>query len=308
MPLALGDVRSDRLRVVVERRGGTPNLLAEPDLDAAETSFSRYLRAVAAGNRSLVGIPAFVMTGFRQRCIITTQPSPLRELAQLGGCRIGLTGWADSGNIWTRALLRREGVEIPDVQWLVGPLTAQHPVEDRIGPGGAPTNVAHTPAGRSLVEMLLTGDLDAVMTLFMPPGFHGLNSALRPLLTDFSIREVEYFRSVGFVPGMHLITVRSAMTDRHPWVGSDLLELLRASKSQWVSDRAKLVDAGPWAISEVDRTVKTFGTADWMAYGENESASMVAAFCKEMQEQGILSYAVDPSLVFQEYRRLAGAM
>ena len=30
---------------------------------------------------------------------------------------IGIAGWQDSGNTWTRALLRREGVEIEDARW-----------------------------------------------------------------------------------------------------------------------------------------------------------------------------------------------
>ncbi|MBP8232855.1 MAG: hypothetical protein KAY22_11170 [Rhizorhabdus sp.] len=128
-PLLLGDIRSERIDLVIDRVTA-PNLphAGQSDLyDAAEASFSRYVQIRAAGDLSLVGIPNFILRGFRHRCVITLSGSPLEALAQLKGMRIGLTGWQDSGNSWTRAAVRREGVQIEDAAWFVGRLYPHGP-------------------------------------------------------------------------------------------------------------------------------------------------------------------------------------
>jgi hypothetical protein len=51
--------------------------------DAAEISFSRYTQLRHDGDDSVVGIPNFIMRGFRHRCIITTKDSAIRTLATL---------------------------------------------------------------------------------------------------------------------------------------------------------------------------------------------------------------------------------
>ena len=63
------------------------------------------------------------MRGFRHRCIITSRASPVARLEELKGGRIGVTGWQDSGNNWTRAALAQAGVVIEDVRWYAGRLT-----------------------------------------------------------------------------------------------------------------------------------------------------------------------------------------
>ena len=90
----------------------TPNLWSSADLDGGETSFSRYVRARAAGDDRVIALPLFLMRGFRHRCIIVRRDIDRRDAADLKGARIGLTGWPDSGNTWTRAILREAGVGV----------------------------------------------------------------------------------------------------------------------------------------------------------------------------------------------------
>ncbi len=106
-PLALGDIQPQGFRLVIDRVGTlVDNLASSEHYEGGEVSFSRYAQARARGDDSLLGLPHFLMRGFRQRCIITTTTSPLTTPAQLKGKRIGVTGWQDSGNTWTRTVLR----------------------------------------------------------------------------------------------------------------------------------------------------------------------------------------------------------
>jgi 4,5-dihydroxyphthalate decarboxylase len=313
VPLALREIGGPP--VEVSRRAVTPDLLAEPALDAAETSFSRYARARAAGDDRLVGIPAFVMSGFRHRCILVRAGSELTAPEQLSGARIGLTGWPDSGNTWTRAILRRAGVDLSGVTWTVAPLTADAPAGDRLGGLVPPPNVHVAGPGESLVGGLLDGTFDAVMTPFMPPGVHSAGApgaaatgalpagGIRPLFPDYRAAEIAYHREVGYLPGIHLLTVRREVVAARPTVLADLAGALAASKRAWWASARKLADASPWALAEVDATERLLG-ADWMPYGLAANARMIADFCAELHAQHLVATPIDPASLFPEYADL----
>lgn len=293
LPLALGDVAVQGADLRLSRRDATPNLWAETELLGGETSFSAYLHQRARGDDSITGLPVFLMQGFRHRCIISRSDGPT-ALEQLKGGRIGLTGWPDSGNVWTRAIFRRAGVEVADASWFVGPLTSEHPHHDRIGPLGAPANVQATAEGTSLVSLLRSGRLDAVLTPFMPPGFHEPGSGLRALLPDVRSAEVEYFAQVGYVPGIHLLGVRTSALHEDPTLGARLVAAFDASKQLAASRHEKLADVTPWLLDELQFTSRAIGT-NWMPSGREENRTMIQDFVDEHREQGLLTGAA-PSI------------
>ncbi|HEV7951589.1 MAG TPA: ABC transporter substrate-binding protein [Glaciihabitans sp.] len=297
LPLALGDIDTLGVDIDLDRRDITPNLWASPDLDIAESSFSQYLLKRAAGDDSVTALPVFVMSGFRQRCIITRTDSDITSLDQLRGATVGLTGWPDSGNTWTRALLRREGVGLDEVTWRVGPLTDAHPVTDRIGPFGAPSNVAHTDNDGTLTAQLLDGTLDAVMTPFMPPGFYAPNSPYRPLFRNTAAVEADYYREVGYVPGIHLVGVKTALLDADPTLAQKLVNILEASKRLAAERHTKLQDVLPWLNDAVQETEAVFGD-DWLRYGSSAATNMFDDFAAEHLAQGSLDRHVQYSDVF----------
>jgi 4,5-dihydroxyphthalate decarboxylase len=297
-PLLTGAVRPRDFDLDLSPRDVTPNVLAEPDIDGGETSFSRYALARARGDDRLVGLPIFVMRGFRHRCILVRRDAELTDPAQLAGRRIGLTGWPDSGNTWTRAILREADVDLGSVEWFVGPLTAREP--GRRPPASAPGNVHEVATGDSLVAALVESRLDAVLTPFMPPGFHEPGSPLRHLLTDYRDREIDYFARHGFVPGIHLLTLKRAVVSQHPWLPAALAELFDASKLRWHGRRRLLADTTPWLLAEFDLLATTLAS-DWMPYGVVENAAMAAAFCTELYAQGITPAPIDPEVLFADF-------
>ena len=69
---------------------------------------------------------------------------------------------------------------------------------------------------RPLVDLLRSGELEAVFTPFMPDGFFDADSDLRQLLPQCRRDEVAYFRDVGYVPGMHLLGIKPDILRAHP--------------------------------------------------------------------------------------------
>lgn len=287
LPIALGDLpRYTDYRL--ERREITPDLWSEPELNGGETSFSRYIRARAAGDFSVTALPVFIMRGFRHRCIITRKDSPLETAADLRGKRIGVTGWADTGNTWTRAVLRRENVEVADAEWRVGRLTASHPVQDRIGNIAVPDNVRTCENEEPMVDMLLRGALDAVMTPFMPPGFNDADSPLRTLFRNSRESEAHYYAEIGYIPGIHVLAVQSHLLADRPARAQELVDLFEDSRVLSDQRRSKLQDVTPWQNEALAESIQTFGT-DWMASGWDRNKTMINDLQTEMIAQGLLA-------------------
>ncbi|KQQ46135.1 nitrate ABC transporter substrate-binding protein [Rhizobium sp. Leaf311] len=297
-PLVLGDVSSPRLKVVVDRVGTLiSNVGTDSVFDAAEMSFSRYAQMRHDGDETVVGVPNFIMRGFRHRCIITAKDSLVRQLSDLAGKKIGVTGWRDSGNTWTRAALRREGVGVEDAMWYAGRLTKDHPITDRLDGFGRPGRIEAVPGERPMVDLLLEGGLDAVFTPFMPKGFFDKDSALRQVLDDYRSAEVDYFNDVGYVPGMHLIGFKAGVVHEHPWIMDELSDLLDASQSMWLEKREKYADTTPWMIDELRRCAADLSPS-WNLNGLAANEKMIGDFARELHEQKILPRLLSPADLF----------
>lgn len=298
VPLALGDVTSSDFDLQVDRVNTLPDdLSSDPRYDAGEISFSRYALQRARGESPITALPHFLMRGFRHRCIITTADSPLTDVSQLAGKRIGLAGWQDSGNTWTRAILRRAGVDIEDAYWLLGRLTTDHPIIDRLGGYGRPGRVEAITGEGALMDMLDAGELDAVFTPFMPPRFFEKGSRFRQLVPDFRQAETDYFHDVGYVPGIHLLGIKPAVVQEHPWLPQALSELLDESTRVWLEKRAKYADTTPWIIDEIRQVTQAL-PATWNDNGFQANARMIADFGIELAAQNLTTRQLTPADLF----------
>lgn len=288
-PLLLEDITSRHLDLKITRVGTLiPDLASSDEFDAAELSFSRYASLMAANNREIVGIPCFIMRGFRHRCIITTEESPLEHLSQLRGKRIGVTGWRDSGNTWTRAALQLEGVGVEDAFWLAGRLTSEHPIVDRLDGFGRPGRIESDPAERPMMDMLRSGDLDAIFTPFMPNGYFGRGSGFRQLARDFRAVESAYYDQVGYVPAHHLIGIKTELARQHPWVLEELARLIDESQIMWTAKRRKYAETSPWVLEELIYAARRLDPG-WNDSGLELNRRMIEDFGAALHSQGILA-------------------
>lgn len=297
-PLLLGEVRSERFDVQITRVGTLlPSVEGQHAFDGAELSFSGYVRRRARGNRGEYGVPYFLMRGFRHRCILVRQDATLGRIADLAGRRIGVTGWPDSGNSWTRALLRREGVDLEQVSWYAGRLTDAHPVVDRLSGFGRPGWLEAAPDERSLMSLLADGFLDAVFTPFLPAGFYDSGSAFRHLLSDYRTHELTYYREVGYVPGMHLLVLSPDIVSRHPDLPAELCCLLARAKALWLAKRFKYADTTPWVLDDFATIARNL-RPEWDDGGVEINRTMIADFLAELHVQNILAEPMDVSDIF----------
>ncbi|MDD7442119.1 MAG: nitrate ABC transporter substrate-binding protein, partial [Sutterellaceae bacterium] len=164
-PILLGDVSSQKIDLQLTRvMSLIDNVAEDPECEAAEMSLSRYaMRRNEGRDQNLVGIPFFIMRGFRNRCILTLKDSPLKTLGDLKGVRMGISGWQDSGNTWTRALLLEAGVPVESIRWTLSRMTSADKIDMNRGRQFWDNRVVfHDPDETPLVDLLRAGKIDAI--------------------------------------------------------------------------------------------------------------------------------------------------
>jgi 4,5-dihydroxyphthalate decarboxylase len=257
---------------------------------------------VAAGDRSLVGLPAFVMREFRHRCLFVRRGSGLTDVSRLAGRRLGVDAWAATGNVWTRALLREAGVPLDGIRWTVGPVNRGDPP---VTAEGLPAHVAVAEPGRALGEMVAAGDLDAMMAPWPPKEFDAAEGPLARLYADYRTAEREYYRRTRIFPGQHLVVLRRPVVDRDPWVVPRLYDALVRARERSEANHRVLHESSPWVLADLEDQTALMG-ADFRPYGyrDRENRTMVAAFCAEQLAQGLIAAPLDPDTLFADFLAL----
>lgn len=299
-PILLGDIKSDLIDLKIERVETLVTNLAMIDhYEGAETSFSRYTSARALQDHRLVGVPNFLMRGFRHRCLITRKDSRITSFADLKGAKIGVTGWRDSGNSWTRTALFHAGIDVDDAYWYAGRLTAAHPIVDRLDGFGKVGRIEAVPDEKPMVELLEKGWLDAVMTPFMPSGFFTNQTPFRQLLSDFRKIEQAYYKDVGYVPGIHILAFKKAFFDKNRDAVQEVGRMLDESRNLWRNKRQKYAETTPWILVDLEYSAYHL-KPDWDASGLEQNYRMIGDFASELYRQRILPHKITAEEIFPE--------
>lgn len=271
----------------------------DPSVDIGEVSFSQYLRNLANGDDTFIGLPVFLARGFEHRNFYVLHGGESCRLEDLKGKRVGVDRWSTTGSMWGRAAIRERGVEIERILWRVGS------VDDASAPlprEALPPFAQFIAPGETLSNMLLNGKLDAVQSSRPPATFRDANSPIVRLLQDYRNAERDYYARTGVYPGHHILRIRKALCERHPWAVKNLYEAMVQSRRIWLESRKDLVDVTPWLEADIEEATALFGE-DWAPYGLEANAEMLQAFCDEEFAQGLVSKAINSNILFSTFEK-----
>jgi 4,5-dihydroxyphthalate decarboxylase len=256
--------------------------------DVSELSFGKYISLTSQGDAPMVAIPVFPSRVHRHSAIYVRAGAGIKSARDLENRTVGIPEWAQTAGVYARGILAEQyGVDLAKIRWL------QAGVNE---PGRAEKVELKLPAGisyeacpdTSLSAMLASGAVDAVISARAPRGFTPGGGVVR-LFPDYRAEEERFFRTTGIFPVMHLITMRRAVLERHPWTAMNLFKMFDEAKRRCFALLRDLTCARvplPWAAAVVDEIAEQFGP-DPYPYGIEESRPTLEAFCRYAHDQGV---------------------
>jgi 4,5-dihydroxyphthalate decarboxylase len=200
-------------------------ILYHYEFDASEMSFSSYIIARTAG-KPLLAIPIFPARAFRHSYIFINTKSGIKEPKDLAGKRVALKEFQKTAAVWLRGILTRDyGVAVDTIHWLEW--ARRRSMELKIP---SRYDVNRLPAGSSADQLLINGDIDALICTSLFPSFVGGHPNIRRLFKNYQEVEVAYFKRTGIFPIMHTVVMREELWRACPWIAPSLFKAFQESK------------------------------------------------------------------------------
>jgi 4,5-dihydroxyphthalate decarboxylase len=259
------------------------------DFDIAELSMAKYVSMISQGDDSLVALPVFPSRVPRHSAIYVRRDGPVKTPADLKGRRVGVPEWAQTAGVYARGLLMHEfGIDLASIEWFqAGEDQAgrREKVELKLPRG---VEVRPVP-DKSLGEMLVTGELDAILAAQPPRPYLDRHPNIARMFEEFLELEYRYIEKIGIIPIMHTVAVRKEVLDRHLWVAVNLFNALEKAKRRSV-ERALYggMTYFPilWCFEYARRSRSLFGD-DYWPYGVDGNRRTLEAFLQYAHEQGV---------------------
>jgi 4,5-dihydroxyphthalate decarboxylase len=265
----------------------------------SELSMAKYVALRAAGDTSLTAIPVFPSRACRHSSIFVRRGGPF-DPKELAGGRIGVPEWAQTASVYTRALLQHEwGIDLRDIAWYQAGVNTpgrKEKVQLQLPEGVSVTAVPD----RSLDEMLLAGDLDAVLSAHPPASFERADGGIVRMFGDYVPLEREYVARTGIFPIMHITVIRSDVMETAPWVAVNLLTAFEEAKRRSIGRLSEMTASRvplPWIPAMVEDMRSLLGPDPW-PYGLDANRVTLESFTRWAHEQGVASRLLRPEELF----------
>lgn len=263
------------------------------EFQVGEMSFSTYIVRTSRGENPFVAIPVFPSRAFRHNAIYVNKHAGLSQPRDLRGRKVGVPEYQMTAALWARGMLQHEyDVHPRDIEWVTGGLQdpGRRPLVAVDVPGVSITHRDDT----TLDQLLVAGEIDAIIAPQMPPSFRAGHPDVGRLFPNHREVEAAYFRKTRLFPIMHTVVLRREFFDENPWVAVSLFQAFVAAKSACLLSLAveePLPVSLPWIYEEVTRIQDLMGTDFW-PYGIEENRTVIEAACSYAHEQGLTSRLV----------------
>ena len=200
---------------------GFKAMVRENKFDAGELAIVTYLQAKAYG-KPYVLLPAPISGRFQHHCAGFNIDFGHLDPKDIEGKRVGVRSYAQTTGLWIRGILRHEyGVDLDKVTWMT--LIDGHLAEYK-----DPENCIRLPAGASIPDMMMKGELTAALLGEDMPK----DERVRTLVPDAHNAAKAWFAREGVVPINHMFAVHQDLTKRRPDIVRDIYRMLVDSRAQ----------------------------------------------------------------------------
>jgi 4,5-dihydroxyphthalate decarboxylase len=232
-PLKDGTITSDRISFEFVEFNPLPNafraMVRGDKLDVCEMALTTYLLALEFG-KALAALPIPLWRRLHHGNLVCRADASIRSPKDLKGLKVGVRAYSQTTGVWIRGILKSQyDVDLDSITWVT--------MEDaHVAEYCDPRNAVRNVKSQTLRELLLTGELAAIM------GERNVDPAdVRPVIADSRAAGEEWSRRTGVFPVNHILSVRSALLRQYPWLAAELMRMF---------DEARVAGAPGTAASE----------------------------------------------------------
>ena len=285
-PIIDGSVKPEGLKLKINT-GWIGDFCTRPvyeDYDAAEMSLSWYVAAHGRGE-PCIALPVFPLRMAVLGYVFCRADAPYTHPSQLVGKRIASTGYRYTVNLWLRGMLKDHyGLAPEQVSWFT--TVKDEGAGYRIPAGIDVTVVTDKTPG----EMLIAGDVDAVIGPEAPDEFLKGDPRIRRLFADARAEQAAYFKKTGIYPITHTVVMKKSLAEEKPWVAESLFHAFRDAQracTDYYYKNAKHVSF-PSALFFMEEERRDYGPEPWVN-GFAPTRHVIETFVRYAHEQGYIA-------------------
>jgi 4,5-dihydroxyphthalate decarboxylase len=193
---------------------GFKPMVREQAFDVSEMAIVTYLMAKSFG-KPMVLLPAVVMARFQHGFALYNAKRGTLTPTDLNNKRVGIRSFTTTTGAWLRGILANDyGVDLNSIAWVT--FEDAHVAEFR-------DTTRRAPKGKQIVQMLIDGELDAVL------GEKSDHPDLRPLFANVEQEEKSWFAKHNVMPINHMVVVSEQLSRDHPAAVREVFRLLQES-------------------------------------------------------------------------------
>src|SRR5438132_366063 len=206
---------------------GFKPMVREHAFDVSEMAIVTYLMAKSF-DKPMVLLPDVVVARFQHgHALYNARRSTLKP-SELNGKRVGIRSFTTTTGAWLRGILANDhGVDLNAIDWVT--FEDAHVAEFR-------DTTKRAPGGKQIIQMLLDGELDAVL------GEKSEHADLKPLFADVAAEEKAWFARHKVAPINHMVVVSRSLCEKNPDTVREVHRL--------IAESAKAAPAAPRFTSD----------------------------------------------------------
>jgi len=297
--LATGSVTVDGVEFeIFERPEDMFERALEGEFAASEMSLAALSAMVSQGDDRFAALPVFPARSFRHGAIYVHVDGP-RSVEDLASAQIGIPIWVQTAGVYVRGMLAsRYGLDLTTITWVRAGVDV--PGREEPAPFDAGPHQILSAADRTLDELLLSREVDAVISARPPASVERDDPRVRRLFDDPRAEDEAYYRDTGVFPIMHAIVVRRDVLAREPRLAPELARAFTEAKDRALRRALAATVPSyplPWAATDA-RSVQALLGDDFWPYGVDANEPTLRAFLADAHRQGLTDRLLEPSMLF----------
>jgi 4,5-dihydroxyphthalate decarboxylase len=196
---------------------GFKPMVREGAFDVSELAIVTYMMAKSVG-KPMVLLPNVVVSRFQHGYALYNEKQGTLKPGDLNGKRVGIRSFTTTTGAWLRGILANDyGVDLDSIEWVT--FEDAHVAEYK-------DTTKRAPAGKEIVQMLVDGELDAVL------GEKVERSGLKPLFPDAAAEEKSWFAKHHVKPIHHMVVVSENLARTNPDAVREVSRMLLESAAR----------------------------------------------------------------------------